>query len=164
MRSETPRNVLKYTVRSEKGKFVLSANTGSERRKKSVLSASTDDERLDSAVRLASIVAGLFLVLLGFGGAGLAVYGIRQGGISALFELLAVILFMPVVGLYGIDLVGRGILGRKWSRRYWISGPGRYSGSGRGSSSGTGRSRCSSSSAGPSSERSSRSGSRVLPP
>ncbi len=28
---------------------------------------------------------------------------------------------MPVVGLYGIDLVGRGILGRKWSRRYWTA-------------------------------------------
>jgi Zn-dependent protease len=102
-----PKNGSEYVVRFERGKFVLTA--------------STEDERLTVPVRIASLLAGLLLAPLGLGGAALLGHEILTGGLSALLWLLGGLLLLLVVGGYGLDLVGRGILGRPWSRRFWTA-------------------------------------------
>lgn len=90
-------------------------------RRASFLAASTEDARLTLPVRLLSGVLGLILMSLGLGLFWLMGLGFRESphdwgsrlGILALF---------PVPGVfvaYGIDLVGRAISGRPWSRRFW---------------------------------------------
>lgn len=96
-----------YVVRFERGRFTLTA--------------STEDERLTVPVRIASLLAGLLLAAFGLGGAALLGHEMLTGGLSALLWLLGGLLLLLVVGGYGLDLVGRGILGRPWSRRFWTA-------------------------------------------
>lgn len=86
-------------------------------RRASFLAVSTEDARLTLPVRLLSAVLGLILMALGFGILFLLGMGIREStrnwGFVALFPMRC------VFAGYGIDLLGRAILGRPWSRRLW---------------------------------------------
>src|SRR3982751_3168513 len=110
-----PKNGPRYVVRSERGRFTLVASP----KKTSALTASTEDARLTVQVRTAAILGGLLCAALGFGLTALIVHEMLQGGISALLWLLGVFVISLVVAGYGLDLVGRGILGRPWSRGFW---------------------------------------------
>jgi hypothetical protein len=90
----------------------------------SALSASTEDDRLTWPVRVLSIVLGLFLAALGLGiiilfvRETLRAFGEGGKGISELGWLS--LLPLPILfAWYGLDLVGRGLIGRPWSRRFW---------------------------------------------
>jgi len=110
-----PKDPPAYAVRVERGKFVLITNQESPR----ALAASTEDARLTVPVRIASILAGLLFAALGFGITALVVHEILKEGISALLWLLGPLLISLVIAAYGLDLVGRGVLGLPWSRRFW---------------------------------------------
>jgi peptidase M50-like protein len=97
-----------------------------QRPRRSVLLASTDDDRLAWPVRVMSLVGGLVFAALGAGLAALLILAGRQKlrqGIPSLESLL--LLPLPLgIALYGIDLMGRGLLGRPWGRRVWRSAGG----------------------------------------
>jgi hypothetical protein len=110
-----PKNGPQYVVRSERGRFTLVASP----KKASALTASTDDARLTGPVRIAAILGGLVLAAFGFGLTALIVHAMLREGISALLWLLGLLLVPLVIAGYGLDLMGRGILGRPWSRDFW---------------------------------------------
>jgi hypothetical protein len=107
MPAETPRNVLKYTVRSEKGKFVLSATP--------------EEERLTVPARVASFLGGLVLAACGLGLSALFVarFELHPVEVSGLIGLGIVVAGLLAIAAFGLDLLGRGIVGRQWSRRFW---------------------------------------------
>lgn len=79
---------------------------------RSMLSASTEDERLTWPLRFLSVVGGLLFLAIGVGILALL------GKAPSLGPL--VLLPLPLgITLFGIDLAGRGILGRPWGRRAW---------------------------------------------
>jgi hypothetical protein len=94
-----------YVVRFDGGRFTLTA--------------STEDARLTVPVRIASVLAGLLFAALGFGITALVVHEILKEGISALLWLFGMLLIPLAIAAYGLDLVGRGIVGRPWSRGFW---------------------------------------------
>jgi hypothetical protein len=108
-----PRQPSEYAVRFERGQFVLVAGR--------------EDARLTIPVRVALSLAGLLVAALGFGLATLVCLGVGEKGSSVPTKLAAVIFFPLVlaVALYGCDLVGRGIVGRPWSQRFWNAADGR---------------------------------------
>ena len=77
-----------------------------------MLSASTEDERITWPLRFFSVVGGLLFVAIGIGIIALL------GGEPSL-EVL-VLLPLPLgITLFGINLAGRGVLGKPWGRRVW---------------------------------------------
>jgi hypothetical protein len=100
-----------HVLRFDRGRYTLTP-------KRSALAASTEDERLTVPARIGALLAGLFVAALGLGAVALAVNGIFLQ-LSSFWGALVIIPFMLVIGGYGIDLVGRGITGRQWSRRLW---------------------------------------------
>lgn len=82
---------------------------------RSVLSASTEDDRLTWPVRVLSLFLGLFLAALG---AGITFLLVREG-LSPLRWLSWPSIPLLLFTWYGLDLAGRGLVGRPWSRRFW---------------------------------------------
>ncbi|MFL6236006.1 MAG: site-2 protease family protein [Thermoanaerobaculia bacterium] len=111
MPEKTSKNSQGYVLRFDRGRYTLN-------RERSALTASTEDERLTVPVRIGALLAGLFVAALGLGAVALAVYGVFSQPSSA-WGTLVIIPFMLIIGGYGIDLVGRGITGRQWSRQLW---------------------------------------------
>lgn len=106
--SETPPKILRFPDRQ----WVLPD-------RQPALSASTEDDRLTWPVRVLSLVAGLIFAAIGFGLAALVVgmgfrEGLRQG--KVLLEIFFLLPFFLIIGLYGVVLGGRGIVGRPWAR------------------------------------------------
>ncbi|HEY2294582.1 MAG TPA: hypothetical protein VGM86_28105 [Thermoanaerobaculia bacterium] len=105
----------RYVLRFDRGRFALA-----ERKKKaSALTASTEDERLSVPVRIAAFLVGLLFAAFGLGLMALVVFGIREARSFEWAGVLLLIVITLVVGTYGVDLLGRGITGRPWSRRFW---------------------------------------------
>ena len=77
---------------------------------RSALSASTEDDRLTWPVRILSFLLGLFLAALGLGMTFLFIREATWFSWSPLSLLFT---------WYGLDLAGRGLVGRPWSRRFW---------------------------------------------
>jgi hypothetical protein len=111
----------RYVLRFDRGRFTLTERVEEARFKRArlALTASTEAARLTVPVRIAAILAGLFCAALGSGGTALVAHEIFQEGLSALLWLLGGLLIPVAIAGYGLDLVGRGILGRPWSRRFW---------------------------------------------
>lgn len=79
-----------------------------------MLSASTEDERIIWPLRFLSVVGGLLFVAMGIGI--IALLGRKPS-----LELL-VLLPLPLgITLFGINLAGRGVLGKPWGRRLWTT-------------------------------------------
>lgn len=110
-----PKNGPRYVVRSERGRFTLVASP----EKASALTASTEDARLTVPVRIAAILGGLLCAALGCGLTALMVHEMLREGISAVLWLLGLLVVPLLIAVYGLDLVGCGILGRPWSRDFW---------------------------------------------
>jgi len=77
-----------------------------------MLSASTEDERITWPLRVLSVVGGLLFVAMGVGIMALL-------GREPSLELLVLLPLPLAITLFGIDLAGRGVLGRPWGRRVW---------------------------------------------
>jgi Zn-dependent protease len=80
--------------------------------RRSLLSASTEDERLTWPLRFLSVVGGLLFLAMGAGIMALL-------GREPSLELLVLLPLPLAITLFGIDLAGRGVLGRPWGRRVW---------------------------------------------
>ncbi len=105
-----PKSGPQYVVRSERGRFTLIASP----KKRGVFAASTDDAHLTVPMRIAAILGGLVFAALGFGLTALIVHSMLREGISALLWMLGLLVVPLLIAGYGLDLVGRGILGRPW--------------------------------------------------
>ena len=104
--SKTSLKVLRFE-RSRSGK-------PSPEPRRSMLSASTEDERIIWPLRVLSVVGGLLFAAIGIGIIALL-------GRQPFLEIL-VLLPLPLgMTLFGINLAGRGILGRPWGRRAWAT-------------------------------------------
>ena len=99
-----PKQPPAYDVRFERGRFVLHARA--------------KEARIDPSTRIGSGVIGFFLFLLGAGAITVFAFNLRAMGIPELILIIC----LPVVILfaaYGIELMGRAIVGRPWSGHFW---------------------------------------------
>jgi len=84
---------------------------------RSALSASTDADRLTWPIRIAAIFPGLLCATIGFGGVALLIDVVRNGKFD--FALIPGFPLLAAMGLYGSDLILRGVTGRPVGRRLW---------------------------------------------
>jgi len=105
----------RYVLRFDRGRYTLA-----EREKKaSILTTSTEDLQLTVPIRISAILIGLLFTSFGLGLMALVVFGMRS---ARSFEWAGMLPLIPIAllgGVYGVDLLGRGITGRQWSRRLW---------------------------------------------
>lgn len=113
-----PKQPLAYDVRFERGRFVLHA-----RAKEARVAA-----RLDPWERSGLVLAGLLVAALGFGMIALVGSGLSDPRISVPVKLAFCFfsLLLLGIGLYGCDLIGRGITGRPWSQHFWKAADARF--------------------------------------